>query len=77
MTCGAEQLDSSDIQLMISLIESPKVFMLMNSTTWNATAPVWMEVKVDVGDYKTFDTKKVYNNFEFKLRLAETFTQRN
>lgn len=77
MTCGAEQMDSSDIQLMISLIESPKVFMLMNSTTWNATAPVWMEVKVDVGDYKTFDTKKVYNNFEFKLRLAETFTQRN
>lgn len=77
MTCGAEQMDSSDIQLMISLIESPKVFMLMNSTTWDATAPVWREVKVDVGDYKTFDTKKVYNNFELKLRLAETFTQRN
>lgn len=77
MICGAEQLDISDSLLMASLIESPKVYLLMDSTTWDTATPVWREVKIDVGDYKTFDTKNTFNRIEFKVRREETFTQRN
>lgn len=77
MICGSDRLEFFESQLMISLIGSPKVFMLMNLPTWVADGPKWREVKVDAGDYKTFDTGKGTNPFEIKLRLAEVFTQRN
>ncbi len=76
MIVGAEQLDMNDINLMISLIESPSVFMLMNAGSWASNGPVWREVKVTTEDFKTFNTKNTLHNFELKLRLAETFIQR-
>lgn len=77
MVVGEQFLDMNDINLMISLIESPSAYLLMNSGSWQSIGPKWREVKVDVGDYKTFDTRKSLHNFEMKIRLQESFIQRN
>jgi hypothetical protein len=75
MIAGAERLDVYDMLLMDSLTDSPKVMMLMNVNTWASDGPVWQEVKIITDDFKMRETKKTFNNFEVKIRLAETFIQ--
>lgn len=75
---GAEQLDAYDIEGIDSLIDSPRVLHLTNPTTWNRTAssvPIWRVVRLDVGDYRTRDTRKTFNSIQFKIRLPELALQ--
>lgn len=77
ITCGAEQLDAYDDNLMRSLIDSPYVLLLMNNDDWDTDGPQWQEVRVEPSDYKYEDTKKVYQNIELKILLPEVYVQKN
>ncbi len=67
----AERLDTYDIELMESLISSPKVMYLTNIDTWEATAEIWHTVKVEPGTIPTRNTRNVFNKIEFKMLLPE------
>lgn len=76
MIAGGDVMDAYDTNIMDSLSDSPRVFLLMNTPTWATAGPVWREVKVDIGDIKLLDTRKRNNPFEIKIRLPETFIQK-
>jgi hypothetical protein len=68
---GCETLDTYDIELMESLIDSPEVQYLSNPATWATDGEKWQTIKVDVGSFTTRITKHTQGKIELRGALPE------
>ena len=72
---GANNVDTEDMLGIQSLLEAPKVEMLMNPTTWETEGVKWQTVRLEAGSYNTIETSNNKHNIEFTINLVDKYLQ--
>lgn len=78
LTMGADGLDSNDIAGLKTILNSPRVMMLVNYISWGSDGvDYWVDVKPLTGRFKMRDTKATRYSFELTVQQNELISQTN
>lgn len=75
ITMGADGLTLNDVKLIGTMLDSVKVQMLTNPTTWQADGPDWLTVFVERGSFMVYETEPSKHRIEFTIRLQPRIKQ--
>jgi len=64
-------VDTEDIEGLKSILYSPSVEMLSNPDTWSTDGAKWLNVRVNKGSFKLYQSDQVRNVFEIQIELPD------
>lgn len=64
-------VDVEDIEGLKSVLYSPAVEMLLNPNTWQTEGAKWLNVRINKGTFKLYQSDQVRNIFEIQIELPE------
>jgi hypothetical protein len=64
-------VDVEDIEGLKSVLYSPSVEMLSNVDTWQTDGAKWLNVRVNKGSFKLYQSDQIRNIFEIQIELPD------
>jgi len=68
-------VDTEDIEGLKSILYSPAVEMLSNPSTWQSEGAKWLNVRINKGSFKLYQSDQVRNTFEIQIELPDVNIQ--